>query len=175
MDAGLQAAARARVYFKEYMEYVHGWKARAHQESWAEALEALYYGDLRLPQASGGCPRCLGRRGCSPEHRTHKLIIEAFPGAGKSDSLVEWAAWVIGNECALGRMPQGGYISYSDDVAQLRSVAVRDTIESNARYREVFPEAVPDKAKGWGQGEWFLKRADPGKKDPTLRAAGFGG
>jgi len=117
---------------------------------------------------------CQGVLGCS-RHRTNKLLIEAFPASGKTDLALRWLEWLIGNETLRGAVPQVGLLCYSDEPAQLRSVAIRDTIEYNPRYRLVFPTAVPAKDKGWGQKEWFLQRADPGQKDPTLRASGFEG
>jgi hypothetical protein len=167
--------ARARLYFRDYVKTVHNWPIRPHQEAWFDALQAHHDGTLRNPQTSVGCTNCTPRVGCKPSHRTNKLLIIAPPGSGKTDTLIEYAAWTIGNECVQNRIPTIGYVTYADDVAHLRSVAVRDTIEFNKVYRLMFEAAQPDKKKGWGQKEWFLKRDDATRKDPTLRSAGVSG
>ena len=106
---------------------------------------------------------------------SNRLIILAPPGSGKTDLSCEFASWYIGRATFFGQMPQAGYLSYSDTVAWKRSVAIRDTIAALPAFQQVFPTAVPDKSKGWGQDEWYLQRADVSRKDPTFRAAGFGG
>lgn len=169
--------------FREYVRWVHGWDMRPHQARLFRALNALANGRLRLAAASLDCPHCGEIEACSPGHATNKLLALCFPGSGKSDSMVEFTSWLIGRTAlppdsgisGSGGVPQVGFVCYGDDQAQLRSVAVRDTMEFNPRHRFVFPECLPDKGKGWGQGEWFLKRRDTGKKDPTFRAAGITG
>jgi phage terminase large subunit-like protein len=148
------------------------------------ALQALAEGKLLAPGA--GCDACDPPFSCGECKTTNKLLIPAFPGSGKSDTISEWAAWMIGRATLEGHIPVGGYTSYSDDVAQDRSVAIRDTIyvkpnedtgeipPSTQKYHLVFPDARPDKRKAWGRGSWFLWRSNPTKKDPTLRAAGWG-
>lgn len=155
------------------------------------ALQALANKCLRHPEHEQ-CERCIeeenewiarskepyptGFRACADCPKTHKLLIPAFPGSGKSDTLCEWAAWMIGREAFMAEStPQMGLICYSDSVAATRSVAIRDTIQFSDEYKHVFPTVLPDKAKGWGQSEWFVWRQDPQKKDPTFIAAGFHG
>ena len=156
------------------MRFVRGWEPRPHQVRWIAALQALADRLLRSP-AGDGCTHCVGVLGCKPAHRTNKLLIEAFPASGKTNLVLQWLEWLIGKETLRGAVPQIGLLCYSDDPAQLRSIAIRDTIEHNELYKFVFATALPAKEKGWGQKEWFLRRADPGQKDPTLRASGLGG
>lgn len=167
--------ARARYYFGEYVRVVHGWEVRAHQEPWVVRLQALKWGLLRNPLTSEGCEVCWGFIGCSVGHRTTKLLILAPPGSGKTDTMIEYVAHVIGEAVMRGRVPQVGYVSFSDDVAEIRSLAIRDTVASNEVYRMLYEGVVPDKGKLWGKKEWFVRRGDPGKKDPTMRAAGIAG
>lgn len=161
-DAQLEEArriARIRSSFKAYIEEVRGWTVRPHQLPWVASIEALIKGTLKNKD---GRP-------------TNKLLILAPPGSGKSDTAIEAVEWVIGREVERGRIPQCGYIAYADDVAAARSVAIRNTIEYNDTYHEVFPSVRPAKSDGWGQSEWFVERKDRGKKDATLRAAGITG
>ena len=164
--------ARAQLYFEDYVELVHGWVPRPHQVAMFRALQLLADHRLRSPEASD-CGVCDGAEACSADHATNKLLVMMFPGAGKSDTMVEYNCWVIGRASLTNEIAQCGLVSFADEVAQLRSVAVRDTIDANPAFRLVFPDCLPDKNKGGGQGEWFLKRRDAGKKDPTFRAAGI--
>lgn len=185
-----EAVIRARVFFWEYTRVVHGWEPRWHQRGWMSALQALSDGVLIHPEATQ-CPECIrleaffiltsgcgyemGYRACPDCRTTNKLLICATPGSGKSDTAIEWVAWRIGQEAQRGIIPQCGYVCYGDDVAVLRSVAIRDTVALNKAYRAVFTKTNPQKGKGWGEKEWFLKRGDTSKKDPTLRGSGFSG
>ena len=150
---------RARFDLLAYLRHVHNWEPREHQLLWVNALQKLADGELT--DAEG--------KPCN------KLLILAPPGSGKTDTVCQFTSWYIGKTVFFGGTPQVGYLSYSDTVAWKRSVAIRDTIAGVARFRDVFPTALPAKDKGWGQDEWFLQRADVSKKDPTFRGAGFGG
>jgi len=157
--ATVDAAAMSGLYFKDYCEFVHGWKMRKHQEPMFTALQQLADGTL------------LDVHG----NPTTKLMVLMAPGFGKTDTLIEYNAWTIGRSIEKGEIPQLGYVSYADDVATLRSLAIRNTIEFNEAYKMVFPFATPDKNIKWASHEWFLERSDPSKKDPTLRASGLTG
>src|SRR3972149_103076 len=155
----IEKAARSGLYFRDFTEFVHCWKARPHQETWFDALQQLADGVL------------LDKKG----HPTRKLMILAPPGSGKTDTMIEFNAWLIGRDLLAGNMPQLGYVSYSDDVAMIRSLAIRETIEFSEKYQMVFPMAAPNKDKRWSAHEWFLWREDVSKKDPTFRSAGVTG
>lgn len=152
-------AARSGLYFASYMEFVHGWKPRKHQKAWVEALQDL--ADHKLLDKHG--------------NPTNKLMILAAPGFGKTDTMIEYNAWSIGRSIERGEIPQVGYVAYADDVAMLRSLAIRNTIEHNENYKMVFPFVEPDKTNRWAAHEWFLARDDVSKKDPTMRASGITG
>ncbi len=170
-----ERVVKARSSFREYVSLVHGWEVRPHQERWFDALQALGVGRLRHPNANVDCQKCHGAFACEDCKKTNKLLILAFPGSGKTDTAIEWNAWMIGRTIQKGLMPQLGLISFADEVAMLRSVAIRDTIEFNEIYRLIFPAAIPLKDKRWASHEWFLQRKDMTKKDPTFRAAGITG
>ena len=144
--------------FAAYAEFVHGWRPRPHQVEWFRALQALVDGKLTLPD---------GRA-------SHKLAITAFPGSGKTDTIIEFIGYFIGRMVTAGKRPQIGLISYADSTATGRSDAVRDLVESRQEYRMVF-NVRPDKGKKWAAEEWSVWHAERGVKDPTVRAAGLQG
>lgn len=155
----IDRAAKSFFDFSEYMKFVHNWEPRPHQIQWIKALQLL--ADGKLTDASG--------------NPTRKLMILAPPGSGKTDTMIEYASWVIGRATMNDEIPQVGYVCYSDDVAMVRSLAIRDTIEFSENYQLCFPAAQPLKDKRWAGHEWFLWRKDMSKKDPTFRGAGITG
>lgn len=100
-----------------------------------------------------------------------RLLIIAPPDHAKTQTVIEWCCSLIGNTPTV----HIGLLSNTATQANRKSVAVRDTIAYNERYHLVFPNVVPDKEKGWSESEWFVKRADPGDKDSTFKAAGVFG
>ena len=101
-----------------------------------------------------------------------KLLIIAPPGCAKTTwTALAYVSWYTGNN------PDDNVIltSVTATQASLRSVAVRDTITDNEKYKQVFPNVQPDKKKGWGEAEWFIKRSDPSQIDATMAAAGVCG
>ena len=180
IDERIEGLARSRESFAAYAEVVHGWKAAAHQEPWYEALQALAEGELRSNQVAA----IAAMRGEEPDPErvaaedgkpTVKLLILAPPGGGKTDTLLEFASWLMGRETLAGRTPTVGIICYSDEPAEDRSKAIRETVEYSEPYHLVFPSVIPDKKKGFGQKEWFLRGAEVGRKDPAMRAIGMDG
>lgn len=155
----VEQAANAALSFRGYVSFVHDWEVRRHQEGLFDALQSLTDGTLK---DMDGKP-------------THKLMALQPPGSGKTDTLVEYNSFMIGRACQVGMVPQVGFVCYADDVATLRSMAVRDTIDLKEKYKLVFPEAIPLRDKRWASHEWFLRRPDPSQKDPTFRAAGITG
>ncbi len=98
--------------------------------------------------------------------------VDAPPEHAKSN----WIG-IYGSAYYLGHHPEGHilYLTSSSELANKVSVAVRDTIEGNDRYRALFPNLVPNKSKGWGEIEWFLDRPNLGDKDATFLAKGRNG
>ena len=100
-----------------FMEYVHGWVPRPHQVEWIRMLSALVKG------STCECGDCLECRVGNEK----RLLIVAFPGAGKSDTLIEFCEWLIGRDVDTANF---GFFSYNDNVATERSMAVRDVVWS---------------------------------------------
>lgn len=160
-DALVEQIIKSQRSFAAYAGFVHGWRVRPHQAAWFEALQALAEGRLRTDEAHGAV-------------WTNKLMILAPPASGKTDTIVEFVAWLIGYLALQGKRPQIGIISYADATATGRSEAVRDIIENKREYQLVF-DVAPDKSRRWAAEEWSIRNADRGGKDPTVRAAGLQG
>lgn len=124
----------------DFGEFVFGWPCEEHHRLWARALDA---------------------------RRIKRLVITGPPSSAKTT----WPGVIYtARQIAADPATHIAYLSYSEPVAQSRSVAIRDTFEE-PELRMVYPKAIPDKHKGWGQGEWFLRRQNRSDPDPTLRAA----
>lgn len=172
----IEQAALARLSFRAYTKLAYGWEPRVHQEPWWSAFQALGDGTL----TTGTWVNGVAQTPKEEREPTNKLAIISFPESGKSDTANEWAAWMIGRSLMKGHIPQCGIVSYGDDVAKDRSVAIRDFVGQDEAYKLIFSRdgqalAVPAPGKGWAGHEWFLHRDDLGKKDPTMRAAGING
>lgn len=101
----------------------------------------------------------------------HTLII-APPAHAKTNVVgVYYPCWWLGNHPDKHFV----YVQAAADQAIKQSLAVRDTITGNPRYRALFPEVVPDKDRGWAQNAWYLKRARADDKDFSFKAVGIGG
>jgi len=167
-----------------YMQFVHGWRVRPHQELLVRALQALVLKPECWLRPSGGhdiC-KCDGAHECSEcficrVWRDKKLLAVMPPGWGKTDTLVEFIAWAIGIDPENAAY---GFFSYNDNIATERAMAVRDTLwskepsEVTERYQMVFP-VRPAPERPWSQERFFLWRKDSSRKDPTLVAAGVTG
>jgi predicted phage terminase large subunit-like protein len=101
----------------------------------------------------------------------HTCIIAPPSHAKTNVAGVYYPAWYVGNHPSDHFI----YISSTAPQAVKQSIAVRDTITDNPRFRAFFPEIRPDKSKGWGQEKWYVRRASAEDKDPTFKAAGVGG
>ena len=101
-----------------------------------------------------------------------RLLIVAPPAHAKSQWVgINYCAWTIAHRPDV----HIGFISNSAAQAQSKSIAVRDTVAQNTRYKTLFPWITPDMGKGWSESEWFIKRVDPGDKDATFKASGVHG
>jgi len=101
----------------------------------------------------------------------HRLVIVAPPESGKTSWCVAYCAWLIGNNPAV----HIGYIANTYLQAARQSVAVRETIRRNERYRRVFPEVRLDENRGTSEARWFVARPDPSDKDATFQITGYDG
>lgn len=141
----LKELARTSKGLAAFGEYVFGYRPAAHHQVWIDLLE---------------------------EVKLKRLVVVAPPGVAKSTwCSIVYPAWRIGQE------PWIHYLgtSVTATQSQLFSVAVRDTIGHNYRFQAVFPELEADRAKGWGEAEWFVGRENTGDPHPTFAAAGVGG
>ena len=137
--------ALARDHLGFYGHLVHQWRPFVHHQEWIEKLE---------------------------DESVKYLLIVAPPSSAKTSwAGIVYTAWAIGRDPNL----HIGYITNSDDMSVKRSMAVRDTIGENPRYRVVFPDLKPDTDKGWGQRNWYVWRQNRGDKDATFHAAGLYG
>ena len=98
-----------------------------------------------------------------------RLLIVAPPGHAKTSWVsIFYPAWRVGREPTVHL----GLISNTARQAYKPSVAVRDTIKSSDRYHELFPYVQPDYVKGFSESEWFVQRANPADKDPSMISSG---
>ena len=136
--------AQARKNLSDFGEFVFGWPCMKHHRRWCDALD---------------------------DERIKRIIILGPPSSAKTT----WPG-VIYTARQLGEDPKKhmAYLSYGQEVAESRSVAIRDTMLS-PEFRYVYPAVKPNKSAGWGEGAWYLRRSNPGDPDPTLRAASLWG
>ena len=135
----------ARSDLINYSEYVHGFSPQPFHRRWLDALD---------------------------DSAITRLLIIAPPDHAKTQYVaIEYPAFCIGTNPNI----HIGLISNTATQANRKSVAIKDTIALNQRFREVFPSIRPDKDKGWSESEWYIQRADPGDKDSTLKASGVYG
>ncbi len=156
-----QLARRHLIDFARYIDpnAAASYSAR-HLAKIAEYLERVERG---ISTASDSSPSAAGE----PKEGIKRLIIETPPRHWKS-SLVsdKFPAWF------LGRHPEATVLlaSYAVSLAKKFSRSVRDTIEGNELYQQVFPgvKVRPDTRDAT---DWALE----GQKRSSLRAAGVGG
>lgn len=130
--------------------HLYGWQPAAHHKIWVKALTDLLYGKI-------------------PGNR---LLIVAPPGHAKTN----WGSIAFGT-WAIGMDPYTHVLVFSATQGQSgkTSQTIRDTVGSS-RWKDIFPEAKPDRDRGWAAHSWYLKRPlAPGDKDPTCFATGVGG
>ena len=103
--------------------------------------------------------------------RRGRTVIVAPPESGKTAWCTAFAAWSIGNDPAI----HIGYIANTHRQAARQSVAVREIIRSNLRYKHIFPHVELDEVRGTGEAEWFVKRENQSDKDATFQVSGHPG
>ena len=103
-----------------------------------------------------------------------------FRGSWKSTSIsVTFTAFKIGHHPEKSSV----VVCANDDSSDKITSAVATMIESNPRYRQIFPHVVPDKARGWGaegywvrddrynEGQWVQMMSK--RIDPSLVGGGY--
>lgn len=141
------AAIAARDDFIAFRQYVCSHESYAHHLEWEQALN------------TGINSKCLTAIGGA------NTLILAPRGSAKSTFLVEWTAWVIGKLTAPEiRLPvKILYVSYTIDVAILKSIEIKQIIESE-KYQLVFPWVRP--GEKWTDKIWLIDRKHAGL--PTI-------
>jgi predicted phage terminase large subunit-like protein len=100
----------------------------------------------------------------------HTVIVSP-PGSIKTNTMIGACAWWLGNN----PWQHVGYVCNSGPKAEERSMVIRDLMERSPSYRAVFPQAVPDKTRGWAQTAWYLQRKNLTDKNPSFVATGTSG
>lgn len=107
-------------------------------------------------------------------------IIEAAREMAKTIVItLYFTAWRIGLEPHRANV----IIQVGDDIAKDNASKIAEVIEKNAGFRQIFPNVVPDKEKGWGDKGYEVRRTDMNsddwnklnstRKDPTLVGLGY--
>ncbi|KKM96084.1 hypothetical protein LCGC14_1181860, partial [marine sediment metagenome] len=119
--------AGARKNLSDFGEFVFGWPCMPHHRRWCDTLD---------------------------DSTIKRVIILGPPSSAKTT----WPG-VIYTARQLGEDPTRhmAYLSYGQEVAESRSVAIRDTMVS-PEFQYVYPTVKPNKKVGWGEGAWTLRR-----------------
>lgn len=153
-------ATLCRTDFALFREYVCGHETYPHHVQWERELNTGVTNN--------------NLKGVAGEN----TLILAPRGSTKSTFLLEWVAWLIGVHTApLVRIPiKILYISYTVDVAILKSIQIKEIIASD-KFRQVFPWCLP--GKNWANKLWaidFAKAGLPAASEPyTLACSGIKG
>lgn len=151
---------------------------RVHQDLSPESFEAYFQvmnGFELAPHLKRQCRRIF------QAHEEGKgYVLRAARGFRKTTT---WGVWFL--TYIIGKFPILTHVvvSANDDSAEKITQAVAAIIEHNPDWKDVFPNVVVDKDRGWGVGgfnvkdtdvsyeEWTKKRG--GKIDPTLVGGGY--
>lgn len=144
-----KAARRSLDAFKRY---VFDLESPPHHLLWESALQAVVDGQVT------------------------RLLIIAPPGHAKST-----ITSIVFPTFCIGRRPYDSIIGVgtTDRLAQLFGDTVRTTVQDSLEFKQVFPHALPDYARGWAR-EGFFVRSDEDErpkhaKDPAGTFVGAGG
>ncbi len=84
-----------------------------------------------------------------------RTIVIAPRGHGKTSVVLPYIIWRLGKNPDL----RVKIVCADDDTAKKRLKALKKTIESNPRVREVFPGLIADKKAGWTEHSIFVERS----------------
>ena len=98
-----------------------------------------------------------------------ELLIVAPPRHAKSTIICGYLSQEIGRNPSV----HIGYISNTAGQADRRSVAVRETIEFNKRYNNLY--GIEPEQGRWTKNEWCVKRQYKGDPNPTFISCGMWG
>lgn len=100
-----------------------------------------------------------------------RTLIVAPPGTLKSTTLSYFIEWCIGRDHDDTTL----HLMNTATQAMRQVMAIADTIEHNPRYKLVFPDVIPDKARGWSHDTLFVKRSDTNNPYATVYGTGIDG
>lgn len=157
--------------------------------------ESVYYDLLLAESALGADVQAVCDFGelvfgvvAAPHHRqwveevlgNKRVVIVAPPESAKTTWTMILVAWWIGKHPETTNL----VVSAGESLANKIAGKIADVIETNPKWKLVFPNVVPDKARGWSAAgyevidtqvsadAWAGKISK--KKDPTLAAGGVG-
>jgi len=142
----LAKAELARRDFKYFCMYVHKVRLARHMMRWVKILQ-------------------------SEKVEDKKVAIAAAPEFWKSRVIRMWIEYSIGVNPEWTRC----LAMNTEKQAAKQVMSVEDTIASNARYKLVFPHVIPDMRRGWNQTQFFIKRKNSARPEPTLMGCGVEG
>jgi phage terminase large subunit-like protein len=107
-------------------------------------------------------------------------VVEAFRGSAKTTIVTQaFTLFRIGHEPERANL----LIQVGDDIAKDNTSQMADVIANNPGWRVCFPNIVPDRERGWGDGGYEVKddgveytewrKRNAGRKDPTLVGLGY--
>ena len=124
----------SREGFRAFFHYMHGSPLHDQGEIWVENVFVAI------------------------ESRSKKLLQECFRGSGKTTVLSKFfLAYYIGH------FPHttNGIIRVNAQKGNETSDEIKELIENDQRWKDIFPHVVPDKDRGWGEKKgYFVKRTD---------------
>lgn len=109
-----------------------------------------------------------------------QTLIVAPPEHAKTVVHRWYTEWWLGRQTELHfrgddvPTPSALFVMNAADQAEEQCMTIAATIESNPRYRRLFPHAEPDVPWGWTKSKLFLKRRAP-NPNPSLMCTGIFG
>lgn len=128
-----EAKTFSRVGFGAFFHYMHGSPLHEEGEKWADNIFHAMTG-------------------------SKKMLQEAFRGSGKTTVFSKFFLAFF-----IGHFPHttNGVIRVNAQKANETTSEVKELIENDARWKDIFPHIVPDKPRGWGEKVgYFVKRTD---------------
>ena len=100
-----------------------------------------------------------------------RIAIVAPPESFKSTLCRWYLEWSIGNNPDVTTL----LVMNTAAQAERQIMSIQETIESNEKYKKVFPEITPDKDRGWSKSQIFVKRPTSENPDATIYGVGIEG
>lgn len=104
-----------------------------------------------------------------------RVVLWTHTEAGKSSGVsIGRVLWEIGKDPSLRVLILGSSSGGAKKIVK----SLKNYIENSVEYRMVFPHVVPDKSDTtgmWRDDAFIIRRITSTAKDPTVKAAGYGG